>query len=189
MHVAYRSLATTPLLTVLAGCIAYPAPSSAAPPLSNLQLSSAQPDAPVGAEILALHNHERQRVGVPAMGWDPALEAAAIAYARALAASGRFAHSPREARIGQGENLWRGTAGAYSTAEMVGSWTGERRLFRAGIFPAVSANGKWADVGHYSQMIWRGSTRLGCGLASARGEDVLVCRYAPAGNVVGRAVP
>ncbi|MEO5809681.1 MAG: CAP domain-containing protein [Sphingomicrobium sp.] len=149
----------------------------------------AQSNAPISAEILALHNLERQRVGVPPIGWDPALEAAAIAYARALAASGRFAHSPREARIGQGENLWRGTTGAYNIAEMVGSWTGERRLFRAGIFPDVSGNGQWADVGHYSQMIWRGSTQLGCGLASARGEDVLVCRYAPAGNVVGRAVP
>lgn len=189
MRVANRSLATPPLLAWLAGCAAYPAPLSAEPPPAIHQPPPTPPSTPMGAEILALHNSERLRVGVPPMGWDPALEVAAIAYARTLAASGRFAHSPAASRIGQGENLWRGTPQAYRIADMVRPWLGERRLFRPGLFPDVSANGRWQDVGHYSQIIWRGSTRLGCGLASSRSFDVLVCRYAPAGNVVGVAVP
>ena len=184
MRFGARSAVIGLAIAAIAACA--PAPTSRpddAPPWA------APSPLPLSAEILTLHNRERQRVGIAAMGWDPALAAAAAVYAQALATSGRFAHSPRVSRPGQGENLWRGTARAYSVAEMVGGWIGERRLFRAGIFPKVSATGQWSDVGHYSQMIWRGSTRLGCGLVSARGEDVLVCRYAPAGNVVGRAVP
>ncbi|MEO7503867.1 MAG: CAP domain-containing protein [Sphingomicrobium sp.] len=147
------------------------------------------PSLPRDVEILALHNSERRRIGVPAMHWDPALAASARAYAHVLASSGRFAHSPNASRPGQGENLWRGTRGGYRVAEMVGGWLDERSLFRPGLFPNVSANGRWTDVAHYTQIVWRGSTGLGCGLASSDRFDVLVCRYAPAGNVVGAAVP
>jgi hypothetical protein len=38
-------------------------------------------------------------------------------------------------------------------------------------------------------MIWRGSTRVGCALRSSRNNDYLVCRYSPAGNVMGAPVP
>ena len=72
---------------------------------------------------------------------------------------------------------------------MVASWASEKAIFRTGIFPAVSRNGNWASVGHYSQMIWPTTTHLGCTVASGRAADVLVCRYAPAGNIDGRRVP
>ena len=38
-------------------------------------------------------------------------------------------------------------------------------------------------------MIWRGTTRLGCAIRSSARADFLVCRYAPADNVVGQPVP
>lgn len=106
-----------------------------------------------------------------------------------MAATGRFAHSPPETRPGQGENLWTGTHGAFTLEEMVGGWTEERRLFIPGTFPNVSRSRKWSDVAHYTQMIWRGTTRMGCALHQGRQRDYLVCRYAPAGNVVGQKVP
>ena len=139
--------------------------------------------------LLALHNRERAEVGVPPLRWDPALAAAAAAYGPQLERLGRLEHSPRDGRNGQGESLWMGTAGAYGVEEMVGGWVGEKRLFRPGIFPAVSSSGQWSDVSHYTQMIWRSTERVGCALHRAPRWDFLICRYSPPGNVVGGRVP
>lgn len=140
------------------------------------------------ARVLAAHNRERIAAGVPPLVWDNALGSAAAAYAQQMAMTGRFEHSDRRARRGIGENLWMGTRGAFSIETMIGGWIGEKRYFRPGIFPAVSTSGSWVDVGHYTQLIWPTSQRLGCALASTRQTDYLVCRYAGAGNIDGRWV-
>lgn len=140
------------------------------------------------ARIIAAHNAERSRAGVAPLVWDNALGAAAAVYAQQMALTSRFAHSDRKGRPGIGENLWMGSRGAYSLETMVGGWSSERRWFRAGIFPNVSRTGNWADVGHYTQMIWPATTRVGCALASTARTDYLVCRYANKGNVDGRPV-
>ena len=62
----------------------------------------------------------------------------------------------------------------------------EGRDFVNGVTPAFSRTGKWQDVSHYTQMIWRNTTRVGCAIASNRRDDYLVCRYSPPGNVVGQ---
>ena len=139
--------------------------------------------------ILALHNRERSAVGSRPLSWDPSLAAAAAAYAPQLARLGRLAHSPRETRVGQGENLWMGSRGAFGLEEIVGSWAGERRLFRAGSFPNVSTTGQWSDVAHYTQMIWPTTERVGCAFHRSERWDFLVCRYSPPGNVTGQRVP
>lgn len=141
------------------------------------------------AEALALHNRERAAFRVAPLAWDLGLARAADLYALEMARTGRWGHSPRSARIGQGENLWMGTVGAYRIHQMVGGWISERRWFRPGIFPAVSTTGNWSDVGHYTQMIASRTTRVGCALRSNRDWTYLVCRYSPSGNVDGRAMP
>ncbi|GAA4010471.1 CAP domain-containing protein [Sphingomonas humi] len=141
------------------------------------------------AAALAMHNSERAAFRVPPLAWDFGLAAAADRYASELARTGRWGHSPRDSRPGQGENLWMGTAGAYQIDDMVGGWVGERRLFRPGVFPAVSATGNWSDVGHYTQMISSRTTRVGCAIRTGGGWSYLVCRYSPGGNVDGRAMP
>lgn len=60
-----------------------------------------------------------------------------------------------------------------------------KRIFRNGAFPDVARGGGWQTVGHYTQMIWRGTTAIGCATASNGTWDVLVCRYAPPGNMMG----
>ena len=139
------------------------------------------------AEILAAHNAARAAVGTPPLGWSDVLAADAGPWAQSLAQRGRLEHSASGDRAGAGENLWMGTAGAYTTAQMVDGWTAERENFHPGIFPDVSKDG-WQAVGHYTQMIWRGTTQVGCALAHSERWDVLVCRYAPAGNMMGEAV-
>ena len=144
-------------------------------------------DAP--STLLRVHNRERAAAGVEPLSWDPRLAASAAGHANQLASNGQLRHSPRTARPGQGENLWIGTRGAYRVEQMVGSWVTEKSIFRPGVFPAVSASENWSAVGHYTQMIWPTTTRLGCSIARSRRVDVLVCRYAPAGNIDGRRVP
>jgi hypothetical protein len=140
------------------------------------------------ARILAIHNTERTRAGVPPLVWDNALGTAAAGYATRLAMSGVFAHSDRAARPGTGENLWMGTHGAFSVEAMVAGWSSEKRFFKPGIFPNVSRTGDWENVGHYTQMIWPQTTKVGCAIAATPRVDYLVCRYAYKGNVDGRAV-
>jgi hypothetical protein len=147
------------------------------------------PQTAFGMRIVAMHNQARAAAGVQSVIWDRGLAAAADAYAAQLASTGRWGHSAPATRPGQGENLWMGTRGAFSVEQMVGAWASEQRMFRPGAFPRVSRTGSWEDVGHYTQMIWARSTRVGCALRSSMRNDYLVCRYSPAGNVMGAAVP
>jgi hypothetical protein len=141
---------------------------------------------PVGFQRAMLDGHNRPRAAadVPALVWDKDLASEAEAYARVLAASGRFEHSDVK---GRGENLWRGTRGAYAYHQMVDGWSREATYYRHDVFPKVSRTGRWQDVGHYTQLVWRDTSHVGCGLASGFRWDVLVCRYSPPGNWIGRA--
>lgn len=150
---------------------------------------SAQPPAPdVSAAILAVHNRERAQYGVPPLVWNAQLAADAGAYARRLAMLGRLEHSPAAERPDQGENLASGTAGIYAAADLAALWAAERSEFVRGTFPNVSRTGDWRAVGHYSAMVWRTTTAVGCATAAGGGNLYLVCRYARAGNVIGSPV-
>ena len=153
--------------------------------------SAAQPSfaSQFPARVLAAHNAERLRMGMPPLVWDNALGTGAAAYAQQMAATGMFQHSNRQARRGIGENLWMGTHGAFSVEAMVGGWTAEKRYFVPGVFPNNSSSGNWEDVGHYTQMIWPTTSRIGCAVASTARIDYLVCRYATAGNIDGHRLP
>ena len=139
------------------------------------------------ARILAAHNQERTRIGEQPLTWSPRLAAQARVWAQSLAARGAFEHS--RDRAGAGENLWMGTPGYFEPEDMIGSFIREGRNFRPGAFPDVSRTGNWADVGHYTQLIWPATREVGCAIAEGRGNEVLVCRYFPSGNWVGQKVP
>jgi Cysteine-rich secretory protein family len=137
--------------------------------------------------ILTVHNQYRSDVNVPDLTWSDSLAQDAQQWADELAErGGDLQHS--ENRNGQGENLWAGTAEAFSYEDMVEGWGSEKEYFMYGTFPDVSTTGEWSDVGHYTQMIWVDTTEVGCAIASGGGNDVLVCRYSPAGNYLGQSV-
>ena len=175
-----RGWSNSLLLAATAACSATPTRQS-----SLRQAASPVPHGNIAGPLLAAHNRERAAFGSAPLAWDAGLALAAERHARTLAYLGALRHSPRQQRPGQGENLWMGTTGAYSLQSMVETLASERRLFRPGRFPATSRTGNWADTGHYTQMVWPGTSRMGCALASSPRWDVLVCRYSPPGNVDG----
>jgi len=140
----------------------------------------------VATRLLAAHNRYRTEAGVPLLTWDADLATGAARYGPALAARGKLAHSPRADRPGIGENLWMGTTGAFTPEAMVNAWGSERAMYRDGVFPQVSSTGNWLDVSHYTQMIWRTTTKVGCAVHRAPRFDYLICRYSPSGNRDGQ---
>lgn len=140
------------------------------------------------AELLYAHNIERRLVGAVPLVWNAGLAAAADRHALYLARTNRLGHSSPHQRVGQGENLWMGSRGAFRPNGMVAAWSSEKRAFRPGVFPNVSRTGSWSQVAHYTQMIWPTTTSVGCSVRSSVHFDHLVCRYAGTGNVVGQRV-
>jgi hypothetical protein len=137
---------------------------------------------------LKAHNAERAEFGVAPLRWNPALAADAKGWADVLARGNTLRHSPQSVRAGQGENLWMGTRGYYAPEQMLAAFAEEKQYFRSGTFPQVSRTGNWADVGHYTQIVWAETREVGCALSSGQHFDVLVCRYWPAGNVIGTRI-
>jgi len=144
-----------------------------------------KPAPPFDRRILAVHNRERQGLGLEPLNWNPALAQSAQRWAEHLAQTGRFEHAPENRSAPEGENLWAGTRGYYTPEAMVGAWIREKRFFRPGVFPDNSVTGKVEDIGHYTQVIWRATREVGCAEAASASEDILVCRYAEAGNYRG----
>ncbi len=137
--------------------------------------------------LLAAHNRERSAAGVPNLAWSPALADSARKWAEHLQRLDTIRHysvDPADPDP-EGENLWAGTRGHYAPEQMVGLWTSGKKHYRPGTFPAVSRTGRAEDIGHYTQVMWRSSTHVGCALAAARKHDILVCRYTEGGNVIG----
>jgi hypothetical protein len=140
-------------------------------------------DPPFVTSILQEHNSIRSDLQLPSMVWSEDLAKDALAWARHLAAIDQGQHDP-SSRGKEGENIWWGTTGAFSYGQMVGFWGGEKKMFKYGVFPDCKTN-RSAVVGHYTQIVWKNTTSVGCALASNGKTDYLVCRYSPPGNVEG----
>jgi pathogenesis-related protein 1 len=160
---------------------------------SMIQSSYAQLDAASQNAILDIHNRERTAVGVPPVTWSNSLATDAQNWAQYLASLNLRPyrppadlgdippHSQFTTNGGQGENLAWGTRGAFSAATLAQGWADERPNYVPGT--PVGNGGTPPNVwGHYTQMVWRDTTQIGCGMASDANQDYLVCRYLPAGN-------
>jgi len=140
-------------------------------------------DPPFVAALLQQQNTYRSSLRVPALNWSDDLAKDALVWARHLAAIDKGQHDPT-VRGKEGENIFWGTTGAFSYVQMVDFWGGEKKDFSYGVFPDCRTSNT-AVVGHYTQMVWKNTTSVGCALASNGKTDYLVCRYSPPGNVEG----
>jgi hypothetical protein len=134
--------------------------------------------------MLQQHQTYRDELKLPALSWSPALAKDALAWAEHLASIDKGEHD-QSVRGQEGENLWWGTADAFSYAQMVEMWGNEKKSFKYGVFPDCGTS-RSAMIGHYTQMVWRTTRSVGCALASNGSTDFLVCRYSAPGNVVGQ---
>jgi len=106
---------------------------------------------------------------------DSSLSAGAEYYARVLVSKGDLEHSDGD----YGENLSIKCDGSSATD----GWYNEVKNYNYG--NPVFAQ----DTGHFTQVVWKGSKRLGVGTAKGkwRGYDCeyIVARYTPPGNYPG----
>jgi hypothetical protein len=149
-------------------------------------------DAAAAEKWIAVHNDVRARVSpVPdpllgALVWSE--EAAGVA--RAWAERCRFEHNPGRGAFG--ENLFASSEEAPPDVveQALASWTAEKKDFDG----AANHCADGAVCGHYTQLVWRATRGVGCAVATCTtGSPVpdtgawtlVVCNYAPPGNIVG----
>ncbi|KAJ9130839.1 hypothetical protein NKR23_g12006 [Pleurostoma richardsiae] len=128
---------------------------------------------------LAAHNSARAAKKVPALAWDATLASAAQTYAEKLAKTGTFAHSGVA-----GENLfWESPAGKTPLTDATKAWLAEAPNYHNEVIP----QGSFAQYGHYTQCMWKSTTKVGLGSAKdSKGAAYVVGRYSPPGNYVGQ---
>lgn len=135
--------------------------------------------------MTAAHNAARASVSPPAtpaippLAWDGTIGA----YAQAYADNCVWQHSGGP----YGENIY-ATSGSVAPGDVVASWMSEEPDYD------YAANSCSAICGHYTQVVWRDTARLGCGVTNcASGApwnggpfQFWVCDYDPPGNFNGQ---
>ncbi|CAM4610132.1 peptidase inhibitor 16 isoform X1 [Lepidochelys kempii] len=138
--------------------------------------------------IVEMHNQFRSQVSPPAadmlkMSWAPDLEA----FAKAYAAKCIWGHNKERGR--RGENLFAITD-EMDVEMALEQWYNEHEHYNL----TTSKCTVGQMCGHYTQVVWANSERVGCGMQFCKTlhgvEDpdlyLLVCNYDPPGNVRGR---
>ncbi len=178
-----------------------PTSPTAAPSGGSLGSSTASPTAasvpvPVGAvDYIAAHNAKRTAVGLPAVSYDSAVEAFASSWAATLKGKGcQMEHSTWSQRgsvafsggTGIGENLAWAWGQTLSWAQIVQMWWDEVKDYAFGASGASCEAPTNGVVGHFTQVAWHCSVRVGCAKATCSdGSEVAVCNYGIAGNMYG----
>ncbi|GFP67975.1 protein PRY2 [Saccharomyces cerevisiae] len=105
--------------------------------------------------------------------WSDTLATYAQNYADSYDCSGNLVHSGGP----YGENLALG----YGTTGSVDAWYNEITSYD------YSNPGFSESAGHFTQVVWKGTSEVGCGLKSCGGAwgDYIICSYKAAGNVIG----
>ncbi len=140
------------------------------------QLSGYQRDT-----ILSAHNFYRSVVGSPPLEWSDELSRKAQDFANQIVSNPLLTHNT----YGYGQNLYY-TRDTSRIVNAVHYWSREQIYY----YGQVINDSNLIYFRHYTNIIWKDTRRIGCGLARLKsGIYVLVCFYDPKGNVPGeRAV-
>ncbi|XP_062177188.1 pathogenesis-related protein 1-like [Alnus glutinosa] len=144
--------------------------------LTLLHLSDAQD---TEQDYLSAHNAARAAVGVPALIWDEQVAAYAQNYANTHIGDCNLVHSQGGS---YGENLaW--SSGDLSGTAAVNMWVDEKASYDYNSNSCAAG----AMCGHYTQVVWRNSVRLGCAKVRCNnGGTFIGCNYDPPGNYIGQ---
>ncbi|XP_024979355.1 pathogenesis-related protein PR-1 type-like [Cynara cardunculus var. scolymus] len=125
------------------------------------------------------HNRARAQVGVGPMTWDSRVASFAQNYANQRQGDCQLIHSQNRP---YGENLAGGSGFELTGVGAVNLWVGEKADYDYN--SNTCAPGK--VCGHYTQVVWRKSVRLGCARVKCNnGAWFVTCNYDPPGNYVG----
>ncbi|KAL2323314.1 hypothetical protein Fmac_027693 [Flemingia macrophylla] len=129
-------------------------------------------------EFLQAHNWVRRQYKLPALAWDEGLASYARQYLMQRYNDCRMVHS----NSNYGENLFWGKKLHWSPSDATYSWYQERQWFD---FKTLSCSPPPKSCGHFTQVVWRDSLRLGCALQHCNNRAMgmlIACEYDPAGN-------
>ncbi len=140
-------------------------------------------------QIVNFHDAKRAEVGCGKVVWSPIIAQFAQQRADTIARTKKFGHLP-QGQNPYGENLAQGT-GAYSVVAACEGWYAEKAKMPRNV-RVMTVNLFNQGVGHYTQMVWKGSNQIGAGIAQNQQGGftftVVVCCYNPPGNVIGGAI-
>jgi len=144
-------------------------------------------------DILDRHNRLRALHQIPAdlitMTWDDTLQGYAQTHSDYMAASGTFDHSDKNSRPNAGENLMMGSLMRGKVCSRVGSQATQAWYDEIKDWDFSTSEKKAGTVtGHFTQVVWTTSTKLGCAFAfNGDMKNVYVtCTYSGPGNYVGQ---
>ncbi|NWV59772.1 GLIP1 protein, partial [Malurus elegans] len=144
-------------------------------------------------ECVETHNRFRSGVDPPAsnmlyMTWDPDLAKTAKAWAKKCL----FKHNIYLQQRGKthprfafaGENLWTGSIAAFTVKGAITSWYNEVQFY------TYNTNECSKVCGHYTQVVWATSYKVGCAVhfcpkvayTSIPNAAHFICNYGPPGN-------
>jgi len=137
-----------------------PKPAPAPPPVSEATGDD--------AKCLEAHNRFRSAHGAPALRWSQEL----ADYAKQNTQSCQMQHTGGP----YGENLAFGYSDVVSA---VTGWYNEKDQYN------YNSPGFQGSTGHFSQVIWKATSELGCYFRDCNGRGYLMCEYRTPGNVMG----
>ena len=175
-------------------------------PVLSLAIVAVLLAAPVHAEpvdasaTVAVHNEWRSEVGVGEIHWSSELESKAEQWANSLKEGNecRLKHGSTgenlygagplmtaDSKDEQGNWIWRNSLQTVTPKDVVDSWGSEKQWYDHESNACSAPAGK--SCGHYTQVVWRDSTEVGCAMAVCEDfSQVWVCNYSPPGNVTGK---
>ncbi len=153
-----------------------PGPARADPPAREVRAK--EKEAAAGPPILAAHNRYRARHCAPPLSWSGELVKESQRWAKNLAAHRcAFEHNP-DPRYGENLAYFR-PPGALGEEDVAAQWYREIDIYN------FKKPGFSMEAGHFTQLVWVGTKRLGCASVECGGGELWVCNYDPPGNMQG----
>jgi hypothetical protein len=133
-------------------------------------------------EMLNAHNAARARFGTPPLVWLDSAQDVAQQWADYLLLANKW--EPRPEPRTYGENRYEGLGDIInspktSPSEVVAGWVGEEKDFNS----ATNTCRSGAVCGHFTQVVWKSTQKVGCAVARDARREVWVCNYYPPGNL------
>ncbi|EFQ31695.1 SCP-like extracellular protein [Colletotrichum graminicola] len=158
-----------------------PAPPSAPAPTTTASSGSPGSSGLTTDQKAALdaHNAARSDVGVSPLEWDDSLAADALEWANHLLSVGSLTHSQT---ANQGENLYMQSNEDSPNVNAADAWIKEKEDYKGDTISETNYMG----FGHYTQIVWESTTKVGLAVASNSQGTYVVARYSPPGNFIGQ---